>query len=112
MSLFCLYFFHDFGLNCECFDEKVCNKLHNHFFNKRKICPKLLFCLPIIGQIGGLLFLKEGCLLATSDHYHERVHGYSCIVRGLLTFLGLGIFFLLIDIIITILAFIKDRFCS
>lgn len=53
--------------------------------------------------------MKQGCYLVTSDRYHEKVQGASLIVRGLLTFLGLGILCLLIDIIVTVVIFIKHK---
>ncbi len=109
MSLFCTYFFHDYGLTNECI-TKNCSIYHEKPFSRQESnLVKVLSCLPILGQIIGALEIRFGCEGLKSKCEAERICAISLTCRGILTFLGLGIICLLLDIIITCATFIKNR---
>ena len=101
MSCF-IYFFRDYGLTNRPSSPRTVSC-------KKDNLVKILSCLLILGQIIGALEIKFGCEGLKSKYYPEKIIATSLVCRGTLTFLGLGIICLLIDIIITCTIFIKTK---
>ncbi len=122
MKLFFLEFFHLYGFQSNCLTN-TCLHLHNEFSKREKSfsydrsCVSRILVLsfaifPILGQIVGILSIIVGSKAAKSRFYAEKINGISLLIRGVLTFLGLGIVCLLIDIIITISFYLKKYFIN
>lgn len=110
MSLFFVAFFHDYGLTNVCFTNS-CQKIHQFdlsFNRRRDLIIKVLACIPVFGQIIGFLAMVFGAQLMCNPIYEQRVLAASLFLRGFLTFLGLGILCLILDIIITIATIVKN----
>lgn len=111
MSLFCVSFFHDYGITNTCL-TKQCQDIHladPSFDRTRDLSLKILACLPILGQIIGVVIMAFGVLSLRSPCRQQKTIGASLFLRGLLTVLGLGILCLLLDLIVTLVTVIKNK---
>lgn len=83
---------------------------HYNRKSSERIIVLTLAVLPFVGQFIGLLEIAVGIRALLSYHKIERMNGASLLTRGILTCLGLGIICLLIDIFITLVAYIKKLY--
>lgn len=105
--------FHLYGFN-ECHLSGSCIHLHQNsdsikgWHYNRKIIVLTLSILPVLGQLIGFLEIAVGVRALFSIDKIERINGASLLIRGIVTCLGLGIICLLIDLIVTLCAHIKN----
>lgn len=106
--MFLTAFFHIYGLEEVCLTDS-CKPFHFCGISRTRLkLMQILACLPVLGQIigyymvkKGLNFFKEVLNDSSQAYYFHRIEYSSMIVRGVLTFLGLGIICLLIDCIVS-----------
>lgn len=95
--MFFTYFFHNYGFTDECLTDKCLAADSKHFSRKPNNKYRFLNCLPIIGQISGIAMIHLGSnLIKAKNDEAKKVEGVSATVRGVITFLGLGILCLLL----------------
>lgn len=110
MSTFFLGLFHGSPLCNDCFSENCKRTNHRKNSSMKEInLAKVVACIPILcGQVLGIMIFKSALnAFETATDFQVKVSGVANMLRGVLTFLGLGIVCLLVDILVTLALLIK-----
>lgn len=116
MSTFFLGWFHSCPLYNECFSEDCKSTKHQNIDIEEINLIKLVACIPILcGQIIGIVMFRSGLKsFQENSNVVAKVDGIANMFRGILTFLGLGIVCLLVDLLVTLALLVKkclEKYC-